>query len=66
MNPKKGAIFIGTTFVLMAPYLAFGVYQLQRFPPGQVPRWVLNTILAWFVANFLILWLVVTRLRKKR
>jgi len=65
MNPKKRALFLGTTFALMAPYLGFAVYQLPRFPPGQVPNWVINTIGVWFCANFLILYLVVMRLRKK-
>jgi hypothetical protein len=63
MNPKRRfAIFFGIAFVLMAPYLGFVMYYSQRFPPNQWPAWFTNTIAVWFLANFLIIFLLVKRM----
>jgi hypothetical protein len=63
MNPKyRPAIFFGIVFVLMAPYLGFVMYYSQRFPSNQWPAWFTNTIAVWFIANFLIIVLLVNRI----
>lgn len=66
MNPKyKAAIFlIGMVFLLMAPYFGFVIYYSQRFPSGQWPSWFSNTILIWFVANFMALMLLIRLTRR--
>jgi hypothetical protein len=67
MNPKlrMGSV-IGAAFALMIPYLAFVMYFSTRFPQGNWPSWYTNTILVWFVANFLALTLLVRRISKKQ
>jgi len=63
MNPKyRPAVFFGIVFVLMAPYLGFVMYYSQRFPSNQWPAWFTNTIAVWFIANFLIIVLLVKRI----
>ena len=63
MNPKyKVAIFLGIAFVLMAPYLGFVMYYSLRFPSNQWPAWFTNTIAVWFIANSLIMVLLVKRI----
>ena len=63
MNPKyRPAILFGIVFVLMAPYLGFVMYYSQRFPSNQWPAWFTNTIAVWFIANFLIIMLLVKRI----
>lgn len=63
MNPKyRPAILIGISFVLMAPYLGFVTYYSQRFPPNQWPAWFTNTISVWFIANFLIIFMLIKRI----
>jgi len=63
MNLKyRPAIFFGIVFVLMAPYLGFVMYYSQRFPSNQWPAWFTNTIAVWFIANFLIIVLLVKRI----
>ena len=65
MNSKyRAAIFFGSVFVLMAPYLGFVVYYSQRFPSNQWPAWFTNTIGVWFIANFVIIVLLVKRISK--
>jgi hypothetical protein len=65
MNPKfRPAILCGIAFVLMVPYLGFVIYYSQRFPSNQWPAWFTNTIAVWFIANFLIIMLVVKRIFK--
>jgi hypothetical protein len=65
MNPKyRPAIFIGMTFLLMAPYLGFVMYYSRQFPPGQWPSWFTNTIAVWFIANFVALMLLVQLTRR--
>jgi hypothetical protein len=60
MNPKyRPLIFLGVTFVLMAPYLGFVIYYSQQFPSNHWPSWFTDTIAVWFIANFLVLMLVV-------
>ncbi len=41
-------------FALQAPYLAFAIYFGLQFPNRQAPVWYTDTLLVWFVANFLI------------
>jgi hypothetical protein len=63
MNPKfRPAILFGIVLVLMAPYLGFVMYYSQRFPSNQWPAWFTNTIAVWFIANFLIIMLLVKRI----
>jgi UDP-N-acetylmuramyl pentapeptide phosphotransferase/UDP-N-acetylglucosamine-1-phosphate transferase len=63
MNPKyRPALLFGIAFVLMAPYLGFVMYYSQQFPPNQWPAWFTNTIAVWFLANFLIIFLLVKRM----
>lgn len=65
MNPKfRPAILCGIAFVLMVPYLGFVIYYSQRFPSNQWPAWFTNTIAVWFIANFLIIMLLVKRIFK--
>jgi hypothetical protein len=61
MNPKyKAAIFLmGMVFLLMAPYFGFVIYYSQQFPSNQWPSCFTNTILIWFVANFVAVMLLV-------
>jgi hypothetical protein len=63
MNPKfRPAILFGIVLVLMAPYLGFVMYYSQRFPSNQWPAWFTNTIAVWFIANLLIIMLLVKRI----
>jgi hypothetical protein len=63
MNPKlRPALFVGSVFVLMAPYLGFVMYYSQRFPSNQWPSWFTETIAVWFIANFLLLTLLARRI----
>lgn len=48
----------------MVPYLGFVIYYSQRFPSNQWPAWFTNTIAVWFIANFLIIMLLVKRIFK--
>lgn len=41
-------------FALTIPYVVFAVYLAFRYPAGRWPDWAGYTLLAWFVANFLI------------
>lgn len=67
MNPKfRAGTLIGTAFALMIPYLAFVMYFSLRLPQNHWPSWFTNTILIWFVANFLVLMLVARRIFKKQ
>ena len=67
MNPKyRPAIFFGIVFVLMAPYLGFVMYYSQRFPSNQWPAWFTNAIAVWFIANFLIIVLLVKRIFRRQ
>ena len=55
MNPKlRPGLFVGSVFVLMAPYLGFLMYYSQRFPSNQWPSWFTETIAVWFIANFVL------------
>jgi len=49
----------------MAPYMAFVMYGSFHFSQEQWPRWAVNTIAIWFVANFLIVTLVARKIFKK-
>jgi hypothetical protein len=65
MTPKyRPVLFIGTVFVLMAPYLGFVMYYSRRFPSNQWPAWFTNTIAVWFIANFLIITLLTRRISR--
>ena len=67
MNPKfRMGILVGAAFALIVPYLAFVMYFSTRFPQGNWPTWFTNTILVWFVANFLALTLLARRISKKQ
>jgi hypothetical protein len=58
-------VFVGTAFALMLPYLAFVMYFSLRLPQNHWPSWFTNTILIWFIANFLALTLLARRIFKK-
>jgi hypothetical protein len=65
MNPKlRPAVFMGTVFVLMAPYFGFVLYYSRRFPSNQWPSWFTNTIAVWFIANFLAFMLLMQLARR--
>jgi hypothetical protein len=66
MNPKyKAAIFLmGMVFLLMAPYFGFVIYYSRQFPSNQWPSWFTNTLLIWFVANFVAVMLLVRLTRR--
>jgi VanZ family protein len=65
MNPRlRGLILVGIAFVLILPYLAFVLYFSTRLPHNHWPAWFTNTMLIWFLANFLILWLIAKRMSK--
>jgi hypothetical protein len=66
MNPKyTPVVLFGVTSVLMAPYFMFVIHYSRKFPSGQWPLWITNTILIWFVANFLAVLFLVRMLQKK-
>jgi hypothetical protein len=48
----------------MLPYMAFVLYFSRRFPSGHWPPWLGNTILIWFVTNFLVLFLLAKKMFK--
>ena len=65
MNSKsRSGALIGTAFALMFPYLAFVMYFSFRLPQNHWPSWFTNTVLVWFVANFLVLMLLARRIFK--
>lgn len=64
MNPKRTATFFLMVFAVMAPYFGFVVYFSLQFTSGQWPTWFINTLTVWFVANFLIIMLLVKWLVK--
>jgi hypothetical protein len=61
-STRKQLFFILLALALMAPYLAFMVYFSLRYPSGLWPRWLVNTLAAWFVTNFLIICLLARRI----
>ena len=66
MKPKiRSMVFVGTAFALMLPYLAFVMYFSLRLPQNHWPSWFTNTLLIWFIANFLALTLLARRLFRK-
>jgi hypothetical protein len=67
MNPKHrfGAL-MAVTFALMLPYLGFVMYFAVRLPQNHWPNWFTNTILVWFLANFLTLMFFAKKLFKKQ
>ena len=66
MNQKKRALlFILLTFALMMPYLAFVEHFALRYPSGHWPDWLTNTLLAWFITNFLILFLAIRLINRR-
>jgi hypothetical protein len=65
MNAKlRPVILFGGVFLLMAPYFGFVLYYSQRFPSNHWPAWFTNTIAVWFIANFLIVMLLVRRIMR--
>ena len=63
MNPKlRPALFVGSVFVLMAPYLGFVLYYSQRFPANHWPSWFTDIIAVWFITIFLLLMLLAKRI----
>ena len=42
------------------------MYFSLRYPSGQWPGWFTNTIVAWFIANFVILTLIIKRVFKNQ
>lgn len=67
MSPKlRFLVFMGIVFALMLPYAAFFVYFFLRLPKDNLPNWFTNTIAIWYIANFLILFVVSRRLFRKQ
>ena len=65
MNPRYRAIVLaGVTLALLAPYYAFIIHYSRQFPPKHWPVWFTDTIALWFIANFLVLMVVVRFLQK--
>jgi hypothetical protein len=59
VNPKyKPALFLLSTFVVMAPYLGSAMYFSLQYPSHRWPDWLVNTLAIWFVANFFIVWML--------
>lgn len=52
--------------MLTVPLCAFVVFCALRFAPKQWPAWSTNLLLAWFVANFIVLYLVARRFAGKQ
>ncbi len=66
MNTKSRSIaFIGIALALMAPYLAFVIYSVLRFPQGQMPVWFSYVTLVWFAGVFVALTFLAKRMFKK-
>ena len=61
----RSGLFIAITFAVIAPFVAFVMYCSFHFPQEQWPRWAVNTIVIWFVANFLIVALVARKIFRK-
>jgi hypothetical protein len=67
MNPKsRAAILVGTAVALTIPYIAFAVYFSLKFPPNHFPVWFTNILLVWFLANFVVVYLISRRMAKKQ
>lgn len=67
MNQKsRAAILVGTAFALTIPYIAFAVYFSLKFPLNHWPVWFTNILLAWFLANFVVVYLIARRMAKKQ
>jgi hypothetical protein len=64
-KPRVGAL-VGTAFALTVPFFAFVLYFAMRLPQNHWPTWFTNTILVWFVTNFLILGFLAPRLLKRQ
>jgi len=67
MAPRSRTSFLVLAAVtLTTPYVAFAVYFSTRFPPNQWPMWFTNVLSVWFLANFVVLFLIGRRLSKKQ
>lgn len=67
MNPKsRAAIMVGTAVALTIPYIAFVLYFSLKFPPNHWPAWFGNVLLVWFLANFVVVYLVGRKMAKKQ
>jgi hypothetical protein len=61
MNSKFKAVFLLSVFAVMAPYFGFVLYFVPKYPSGQLPVWLVDTMAIWLVANFLIIMLLIRR-----
>jgi hypothetical protein len=67
MNPQsRAAVLVGSAVVLTLPYIAFAVYFSLKFPPNHWPVWFTNVLLLWFLANFVVVYLIGRRMAKKQ
>jgi hypothetical protein len=65
MNRKYRPVFVfAISTALLAPYFWFVVYYWQRFASGHWPSWFTNVIAIWFIANFMVLMLLIRLTRK--
>ena len=66
MNPqRRAAVLVGTTVALTIPYIAFVLYFSLRFPPNHWPVWFTDILAVWFIANFVVVYLIGKRMAKK-
>lgn len=66
MNPQsRAAVLVGSSVALTIPYIAFAVYFSLKFPPNHWPAWFTNVLLVWFLANFVVVYLIGRRMAKK-
>jgi hypothetical protein len=56
--------FMGITFAVMLPYFGFVLYCSVRLPQNNWPLWATNTLLIWFIANFVVLMFVAKKFLK--
>lgn len=67
MNLKlKPGGFVAIALTLMVPYLAFAVYFSRRFLPDHWPLWFTEILAVWFIANFLVLFLLAKRMSARK
>lgn len=66
MNPqRRAAVLVGTTVALTIPYIAFAMYFSLKFPQNRWPVWFTDVLGVWFIANFVVVYLIARRMAKK-
>jgi hypothetical protein len=65
-NRSKSVAFVAIAFALNIPFVAFVVFFSLRFEQNHWPVWLGNALLIWFIANFLILFLVARKMFRKQ